>query len=412
MTLTSVIIGSQVNAYGLLRSLGENGIRCAIACRDSGPAVFSRYVSRRWKLPDDSPTQRSVNKLLEMSESLIKKPILFPTDEAWVVAILDNRRRFEKNFLLPMGTTKTIRLTLTKTRMYQWCLDNDIRAPHTEVFHPGGDWQSYLCLAEDFFPVILKPETKGVGDKALGFVYKEFGSMKDLSGWAQSQGKGGPECGIIFQEVIPGPPRNLYSYQGYRSADGNVFMTAYRKIRQTPPVHGCATAADILYSDEGTKLAVDLLEKLGFCGFFDLEFKKSDRDDLFYFIELNPRPGMLNYGSTAIGCNLPLAACMDKAAQSYLPEKQGSENKAIWVRLLGDMFLHAFYYRIKGQGTGLREWFRSLHHSKRIYAYFNRDDILVGIMAFMRMVWLVILHFSKYIMVIFCKIFSHRVIRQ
>ena len=58
-----LILGSTLNAYGLIRSFGEKGVKSIIADGHFGMASASRYVLHRWRLPTDEPTDAAINAL-------------------------------------------------------------------------------------------------------------------------------------------------------------------------------------------------------------------------------------------------------------------------------------------------------------------------------------------------------------
>ena len=372
-----VILGSAMNAYGLIRSLGEAGIHSIIADRTLGPAMFSKYLLARWRLATGKPSAGAIRDLCQYASRRKPRPLLIPTDEAWVTAMVKNRRLLERYFILPLGCSDIVSLVMTKTRMHQWCLRNQVLVPHTVTFAPGQDWLAFLGSAEPFLPVIVKPETKGVGDISFGFPYKEFQTMESLLSWGRSQGDHGPGCGVLFQVVIQGPTDNLLSYQGYRSKGGTVYMAGYTKLRQNPPVHGCASAAYLRADEESARATEDLLLKLNYVGFFDVEFKRDARTRSLFFIELNPRPGMLNYGATVLGVNIPCCALADAAGVDLQPGKVVIAGRGLWIELLPDLLSHVLYYRRIGHGTSLGEWCRTVQSWPIVEAFGNLEDPLV-----------------------------------
>lgn len=368
-----VVLGSAVNAYGLVRSLGAVGIRSIVADWRRGPASYSKYVGARWRIPPVFRRQAFVEALLEHATRLPARPMLVPTSEAWVVAILEHRERLERSFRLPLGDSDVIRLALVKTRMHDWCLSHGIPVPYATSFEPGEDWAAFVRRAADHFPIIVKPETKGVGDEGLGFMYKRFDDAEAFTAWAETQGGAGPPCGVLCQAVIPGPISNLLSYQGYRARDGRVYMGGFTKLRQTGPWLGCATAA-YMAADEPTKqLTREVLEKLGFTGFFDAELKRDERDGKLYFIEVNPRPGMLNYVATLQGVNLARIALADCYGQALPDAKTVTGIPGLWVHLTRD-FMHSV---VQHRTWRLGEWARSLRGHRLVDAYYNPRDPLV-----------------------------------
>lgn len=369
-----VIISSVMNSYGLVRAFGEKGVKSILTDRRWGPAKFSKYVSECWHLPSAYPTDAAIERLLQHASRHDRPMMLIPCNEPWVVAIMDRREEFEKYFAIPLAKTETARLALTKTDMHQWCLRNDIRVPTSFSFGVGEDWLAFLRSLEGHFPVIVKPETKGVGDESLGFTTRVFQSMDELLDWGRSQG-GGPSCAVLCQHFVSGSPRSLVAYHGYRTADGRTFMAGLTKLRIQPPVCGGSTSAGYIRGDEGSRdAALDVLKKLEFTGLFDIEFIREPSTGLLYFIELNPRPGMPNYGAAAVGVNFPYIACLDQVGMAPSKSSIVIDGTGLWINSMTDFIAYVFFYRSIGKGMSLRNWWRSVRGQRIVDVYFNRED--------------------------------------
>lgn len=370
-----VILGAWMNAYGLVRSLGEKGLHSILAAAQAGPAVFSRYIRTWWRLPTPGPTPEAIRTLLGLADGQSSRMVLIPTDEAWVVAILDRRDEFERRFALPLPGTETARLVLTKTQMHRWCQGHGIQVPRTSVFRPGDDWEEYLRDFEDHLPVIVKPETKGVGDAQLGFMTRVFTSMKEVAQWGSGLGKEGPSCGVLRQQLLLGQPTNIAAFHGYRTADGRTFMAGITKMRLQPPVCGSSTmTARFGVDPEAEAATLDVLEKLNYHGFFDAEFMRDDASGQLFFIEINPRPGMPNYAATAMGVNVPYIACADQIGAAPPVSQVVSAGDGIWTQLVNDLICYVIFYRSSGHGLGLRTWWRSMRGKQIVDVYFSAKD--------------------------------------
>lgn len=383
-----VILGAVIGAYGLVRSFGEKGIKSIVASSRWGPAKFSRYVCQTWRLPSIHPTAAAVEELLSRASACHRRLMLVPTTEAWMVAIMEYRQEFEKHFCLPLPDTETALLTLTKTHMHGWCLDHGVRVPYTGIFQPGQDWETFLQSAQPHLPVIVKPQTKGVGDEGLGFSTRVFEDLEDLLDWGRNQGRQGPSCGMLYQRFLSGSASNIMAYHGYRTTTGRVFMAGLTKLRIQPPICGSITSVGYLRADEESKeAAMDVLEKLRYRGFFDIEFMRDQKDGLLYFIEINPRPGLPNYGATAVGVNFPWAACADQVAQAPKESCIVNQSQCLWIQFLSDFTAYVIFYRTSGQGIGLLEWWRSIRSYQWVDVYFNSRDPLVFLAGTVQVAW-------------------------
>jgi predicted ATP-grasp superfamily ATP-dependent carboligase len=99
---------------------------------------------------------------------------------------------------------------------------------------------------------------------------------------------------MMLQDYIPGPPTNHYFIDGFIDKTGVVrAMLARQRLRMSPPDFGNSTfMVTVPLSDTGD--AASTLKKLfadiHYRGIFSAEFKRDERDGVFYLIEVNARP--------------------------------------------------------------------------------------------------------------------------
>jgi len=375
-----VILGSALNAYGLVRSFGEKGINSIVADARFGMASASRYVFQKWRLPTAGPTDASIEALLKYATALNRPLVLVPTNEAWVAAIANRREEFEGQFYVPLPSAETTMMAISKDLMHSWCLKNDIRVPDTMVFQPSQDWQAFIRSAEPYLPVIVKPQRKRIDerDEEIGFSTRVFWTIEDLEYWGGSFGSHGPKSCILYQRFLSGPVTNIVAFHGYRSIYGRIFMAGLTKLRIQPPICGGSTSAAYMRADEeATRAAQDLLEKLHYQGFFDLEFMRDGGDGQLYFIELNPRPGLPNYGATAVGVNFAWEGCADQVGKGAAESRVVDKSNHLWIRLFADFFLYVIVYRAMGLGIRPSDWWRSIRNCRWVDTSLNFRDPLV-----------------------------------
>jgi D-aspartate ligase len=375
-----LILGSALNAYGLIRSFGEKGVKAIVADSRFGMASASRYVSQKWRLPTDEPTAPTINALFEHAKAFGRPLMLIPTNETWVAAIAHHRHQFDKFFSIPLPSPQISMMAISKDLMHSWCLANRIRVPHTVVFKPGDDWRTFLESARLHLPVIVKPQTKCADEKheEIGFSTRVFQSMAELEKWGDKFGKLGPSSCTLWQHFLCGPTTNIVAFHGYRAKDGRMFMAGLTKLRIQPPICGGSTSAAYLRADaEATGAAQQLLAKLEYHGFFDIEFMRDERNGNLYFIELNPRPGLPNYGATAVGVNFVWEGYADQAPGCMAGSQVVINSDYLWIRLFTDFVLYVFIYRAMGLGIGPIDWWRSIRNFRLVDTSLNFRDPLV-----------------------------------
>jgi predicted ATP-grasp superfamily ATP-dependent carboligase len=382
----AVVLGADANAYGLVRSLSLGGVRTALANVRRGPAYYSRLPQQRWQLPDPLRAEECAKTLAARLSAWNGPAFIIPTNEPWVHMLDQSRGLLGPGVHLPLARSGVVALILSKSAMSAWCRKNQIPQPLTRVFHPGQDWPAFLSWARKRLPIILKPETKGIGDGGLGFFTADFHTKAGLDKWARSQNPEGPSCTILAQGLISGPGVKLTCWHGYRSLSGAVHMVGITKLRSRPPRLGGCTTAACFHTDEHTqKAALSILEKLDYTGFFDLEFITAPGGGPALFIEINPRPGNPNYAATVMGLNLPLVGLKDHLGSGQAKPRIITNQPGCWLDLSVDPWLVLAGANQNGRGWTLRSWLDSITDRPRVDAYFCKHDPGVFLYACLRL---------------------------
>ena len=384
--VTPVVLGSGANAYGLVRSLEEAGIRPVVADDHRGPVFFSRLVSERWLLPPLTGEARASQALATRLAGLRAGAFVIPTNEPWVHLLNEHRGQLGPRVHLPLAQPEVVALVLRKSAMHRWCLQHQVAQPEAMAFKPGQDWREFLAWAMERLPVIIKPDTKGLGDQALEFSTADFHDAQQLTRWGRRFNPSGPPCTILAQRFLHGPGIKLSAWQGYRSPGGSLFMAGITKLRSRPPrLGGCATAWTFTAGRAGRQAALQMLEALNYSGFFDLEFLIRPSNEAPLFIELNPRPGMPNYAAATMGLNLPvlgLAHCHDSGPPT---SRIVTNRPGHWVDMSSDPWLALIGATADGRRWSPRQWMQSLKPGPVVDANFNYRDPLVFLAACARL---------------------------
>ncbi|WP_148080533.1 ATP-grasp domain-containing protein [Roseimaritima ulvae] len=339
--VSALIIGSGYNAHGLARSLHAVGVPCYGFDDSAAPLLEkSRLFHDRQLVSSALTFEAKRAALLTWVEQLPNPVVLFPTDERWLVDCLEHSDRYQRaGVVIPCANPQAALLCADKTRFKQWCQQQRVCTAKAIGYGKGDSWPAYQRVVEGMsFPIVVKPTTKGDNQTALGFSFYElFETVPDFLAWADARGSQGPSCDILAEEFIAGPVTSLVSLQGYVDRGGNILASQYRKLSQTEGFLGCGNVAQIEACDaELLRLTKSILGKLGFHGFFDIEFKLSGPRNTPYLIEINPRACMLNFAATRMGCNLPAAAISDMCPELKLelPDVSIPSEPWVWCRHL------------------------------------------------------------------------------
>lgn len=371
-----VVLGSNANALGIARSLGEKKVPVIVADHENGIAFHSKYaISIRIENCSENENGfiNSMSKISSILKDLNKKGIIYCSSDAYLFAIGKNYELLGKSFIIPMSRWCDIERCLDKSYLYKEAARLNIPYPKTyyadsvtEIFN-GAEYLQY--------PMLIKPAV------TVGFssVYQKAVIVNDnnqLSGFQKDVEKLGlGNYKLIMQEIIPGPVTNLYTYSSY--SDVNGVVKAYsigHKIRQSPPETGTITSGKVKDDKELAELGRRFIKGLNFHGIANTEFKLDTRDGLYKLIEINPRPGLWNYSATAAGVNLSwsmyenIVLGVDNAVRF-------SGKEIIWIYDLMDLARAVFSkkYGHEKYRISLAEWFKSVR-GKKIYAIWKFSD--------------------------------------
>ena len=111
-----------------------------------------------------------------------------------------------------------------------------------------------------------------------------------------------PADEIIVQEIIPGDSENQYSTCFLYDGNSSLVSIAAKRKRQHPIEFGNATTfAETVHNPIIINQAKKILNKIGFRGLCEVEFKYDSRDGKYKFLEINPRTWKWHYISKASG---------------------------------------------------------------------------------------------------------------
>lgn len=381
--LIPVIMGSNINALGVIRDLGREGVFSFIVDETESVAGYSKY-KLEW-----SPESVSLfEKLIELGKKMKEKGekgFLIPTTDEYVEFIAENRRRLSVYYELFIEEDANLALYLNKSKIYPILDKLGIDYPKGIFVQEASD----LYEAEKLrFPLIVKPEnTVGFTDR-----YKKTMSLENKEDIpkliAELKEAHLEERSLIVQEWIPGEDTQLFSYASY-SKKGRIFAEAeYYKLRQYPPGAGTATASVYEKNMKVKLLGRKLIEALKYTGIEELEFKLDPRDQKYKFIEMNARTWMSISAMSDLGIPLVTIAFLDACGLYTYEGILQSDLKRVWILDFED-FIRTTYSnkkRYPEHALSFRKWRTSIK-DKKSYAIFDKKDIkpwLVKVKSFFK----------------------------
>ena len=374
MKAKAFILGGYVNGLGLVRSLARIGVRSVVFDVTNSIAGNSRWASAVRCPHPANDTSAFLQSLLSASAKEPEPPVVFTTNDVWLIPVLENEDLLRPSLRLPMSSWEVASACYDKWRLTQLAQHHGIPTPRT--FRVDSPNELRQLEGHVPYPAILKPVD------TIGFMEAmrrrsrsiRLESPGDLRATATALERAGLHSrALIVQEFVPGGTEELFTYTSYSNGEGRVLAWSVgHKIRQWPAQAGTITAGRVIRNEEVERIGEALIQAVGFHGIANTEFKRDTRTGEFKLIEINPRPGMWNRSALATGVNLPAMAYLE-ATGATLERSGTTDQSVVWVNTFVDAF-HAMRNHAPGtQPLGPGGWWRSLE-GKKVDAVFDASD--------------------------------------
>lgn len=298
-----IVVGEEhYTPLGVIRSLGENGIRpiCIIKRARGGAKVASKskYIRELYLIDE----YEEVFSILKNYTSQKYKPFIIPCDDI-AVGILDGKySKIRKHFYIEnAGSDNEIQELEKKQRMNLIAKQNGFNVAKTYNFDSG--------IPDDIsYPIITKPYESYEGWKQDYYVCNSREEL--ITALNNVKGK------VFAQQYIK--KKNELCLDGVATSNGkNVLITIASSYTYILPDYYSMEMLITNFDDKKLKYSFDrIFEQIGYDGIFSTEFMIDEQDEL-WFLEINFRNSTWSYASTKLGMNLPLlwaASCLDPSA--------------------------------------------------------------------------------------------------
>ncbi len=328
----AVVVGSSLNALGVVRSLGGEAREIIVVdAAPGGSAIHSRYAKPHLFERGTSLLEN----LIAFGRTFSEPPILFLTHEADVALVSSNRDSLQKLYRFAMPPQSVLADLMDKNRFQELALKLGFPVPRSAVLTP----KDGAAPASDLiFPCILKPVAKNdMWERKHRKAYR-FETFADLEKFCRDVEDSAPA--MIVQEWIEGGDSDVYFTLVYRDETGKTCASfTGRKIRQWPPLVGgtasCVSAPEV---DEAlSDMTRRFFDAVGFVGMGSMEYKRDRRTGRFVMVE--PTVGRSDFQeevSTINGVNIAAAAYRSVAGLPPRPVASGT-TKRVWLETTSDI---------------------------------------------------------------------------
>jgi len=290
-----VIGGTHFNPLGLVRSLGEMGIKTVFINTTKGG------FSEKSKYATETVHANGANGVVDAICDIVKrkggKPVIFPSCDFSAEAVDKGYDILEKIAFCP-GCNGRLERYISKEIMCELAEKAGFIVPETKYLEINENFAAELKKFGT--PFIIKPVNNFSGSKNDIMICTEDSEIKEVSKSFGSYKK------VLVQRYVDGKNNLMVEYCGCKTRGEKVEVYGQlEKIREYPVNRGSTSYAVI--NKKITYIDVEALDRLldftEFSGIFDLEIKVVD--DIPYFIEINFRNGAPAYAFTRGGFNIP-----------------------------------------------------------------------------------------------------------
>ncbi|NLI74434.1 MAG: hypothetical protein GX369_06665 [Euryarchaeota archaeon] len=348
----------ETNGLGIARILGRRKIPVVgVDHRSNQPGMRSRYV--RALLCEDilKEPDAALETLMEESEKLDEKPVIFPASDPAVLFISRNRNKLANGFQLIAPPEKVVESMVNKRLQYEEAIRLGI--PMTETFYPSSMDDVEEGVKRLRFPAFIKPLYSHLWYPVFGvkgFIVKDAVELKKQMAKVFEAGQE-----VMVQEIIWPPGKGFFNAGAYIGRDDYISpVITWQKVRQYPPNFGVASLAMSCHQPEIAELGMKFMKGLGYRGIASVGFKRDERDGGWKLIELNARTWMAHELSDGAGIPLVYLQYLDLIGKPK-PDLKDFRDGVRWWDCMSDT---DSFWRLRRRGDittsqWIRSWFGS-----------------------------------------------------
>ena len=321
-------MNTHITGLAVARSLGRAAIPVLGLDKERGGAgQHSRHLTGLGLVPGPEVDDGAAlaEHLHQLGPSFAERPVLFPTNDDWVLALARHRDVLEQHYRLPFAPYDVVRRALGKTALYRACEALGVAAPRSWYLEDGdpADQVPYPC--------VLKPDdSRGFYDAFGVKVFVVQTPTELLAGVARAAERG---LSVVAQEWVDTRPGGFWSVASYLSADGTARgVFTGRKLEQWPVGFGTACLADARWDPGIARAGVEVLRELGYWGISEIEFVQDAATGRHLLLDVNTRPWKWVGLPVAAGVDLPLLAWSDAVGRPFDAPRQSDGTRWVFLR--------------------------------------------------------------------------------
>jgi len=302
-----------------IRCLGIHGIH-TVAVDYAQANTFgaeSKYCSERLTAPHyKEDPQGFIQFLKDYASKQNVPPVLIPCHDSYVEIVDEYLDELRSCFLIPQTEAGLYTKLMNKETLEKLAVEAGVAVPETVRV----DEENFIDKVEQIikYPCMVKPTDSP--SFVAKFRVKIFlvNNSEELLQAVENARQAGLE--VIIQRIIPGFDDHMYTFDAYSNQDAKVVQwVTCQKFRQFPINFGQSVYTTQRYVPELYDIGARFLEKIGYKGFSEIEFKKDPETGNFYLIEVNVRITTLNVMLNKVGMNVPYITYLELTGGTVPP---------------------------------------------------------------------------------------------
>lgn len=351
-----IVFGNNhLNSLGIVRSLGEYGIRpvCVMSAHDKGFVFDSKYPII--KCFQDNLVD-GLNYIIRQYGNEQEKPIVLPSCDIAAHLLEINYEKLKSRFHIHHANKSgVITQYMDKSIIGILAKKYGLNIPRTWVYKKGG---SVPCVT---FPCFIKAASSILHPNKIA---KICYNHEELSSFVKTT-----DCSsLVIQEYID--KENELCLHGFSINHGkDVYIPYQMSYLQLPAVSfGARVKMKRFSNDILFKAIKELIEDIGYVGIFSVEFIIG-KNGICYFTEMNFRNDGYSYFSTKGGASIPYLYCL-----SIFQNKLVTPSKKIKDELVGINEIYYYAQSVYNNNISLFTYIRHLLLSDALLL-FNLKDL-------------------------------------
>lgn len=349
--------GEHYNPLGMIRSLGEAGIKPVAIIEKAQYRLTSKskYISKLYLV---NSIEEGYKVLIDNYSHEKDKPFVFTCDDPTTSFLDSHCDDLKEHFIFFNAKKETGRINkyMNKDNINKLAIKHGLNVAKSWKVKPGE-------IPKDIkYPVVTKAICSLIENwKSDSFICHNEKELKEAYKKIRSKE-------VILQEFIN--KKNELCLDGYSIKQGKkvFYAIASNYINIIDNAYSNYMVVKNTYDKEVEKKLDAMFAEIGFEGIFSVEFL-IDQDDKLYFLEINFRNSTWSYAATKAGMNLPFLW-----SEAMLDEKVYNSSYKKFDEFTAMAEFVDYNDRVKTKQISFWKWFHQMLNCKCLY-FLNIQDM-------------------------------------